>query len=116
MKSKYEPVPVLAASNNPVVLSATGLGTGGGASLFAPQTGLGDIKLFVGKGYSASGNVALQFPSAPPALYISGDEQFGPLTQSTVGNVVTISWTAARFSSPSSTETFNIHFEWNSSA
>lgn len=114
MRNAYEPPPWLAALNTPAVQGATGLGTGGGASLFTTDSGgFGDIRLFAGPGFTAAGSVALAFPNAPPTLFISGANDFGPLTQATVGNVVTISWTAFAPKSPGGTKAYDIHYEWS---
>lgn len=114
MRNAYEPAPWLAALNTPVVTSTSGLGTGGGAAVqTADSGGFGDIFVYVGDDFTASGSIALTFPNTPPSLFISGDESFGPLTQATVGNVVTISWTAASFKSPSGGKRYQIHYEWS---
>jgi hypothetical protein len=113
MRSAYRLPPILAASNTPVVKTATGLGTGGGAYITtADSSGYGDIVVIPGPGYTAAGSVAITFPNTPPSLFISADEQFGAVTQATVGNVVTISWTNAKFPAPGSPQGYNIHYEW----
>lgn len=114
MRSAYEPVPSQAASNTPAVSSTSGLGTGGGAGVQTSYSGgYGDISVFFGTGATASGNVAITFPSTPPTLFISGSGAFGALAQATVGNVVTISWTAANPRQGS--KPHNIHYEWSAS-
>lgn len=112
MRNAYEPPPWLAPLNTPVVSTTSGLGTGGGAGVETiDSSGFGEVSIQAGKGYSAAGSVALTFPSPPPTLFISGDEAFGPLTQATVGDVVTISWTAAKFVGGNS-KPYKIHYEW----
>jgi len=117
MRQYGEVPPWLAANNTPAVSATTGLGTKGGAAVQTPDSGgFGDIRVFPDSNYSASGSVAITFPSTPPTLFIAADQAFGPVTQSTLGNVVTISWTAATFPVTSNgTKPFNIHYEWNSS-
>lgn len=110
MNSRGKVVPVLAAANIPAVSATTGLGTGGGAGVSNSDfTGFGHINIFAGQGASASGSVALKYASAPPSHAISGDEQFGTLTQATVGNVLTISWLNAKLSPFCE---YRIDFEW----
>lgn len=112
MRNAYEPAPWLAASNTPNVSSVTGLGTGGGASLQTiDSSGFGSVLVAPGKGYASNGSVALTFPGTPPTLFISGDEAFGILSQSTVGKVTTISWSGANFPAPETA--YAIHYEWN---
>ncbi len=113
MRMAYEPPPWLAANNTPAISAASGLGTGGGAAVqTADSGGFGDVNVMVGKNYSAAGSVALTFPNTPPTLFISGEDAFGPVTQATVGNVVTISWTAAHFSAPGGGKLYKLHYEW----
>lgn len=75
--------------------------------------GFGDICVFVGPGFTASGSIAIVFPSTPPTLFISAEDVFGPVTQATVSNTVTISWSAASFKSPGATKAYMIHYEWS---
>lgn len=86
--------PVLAASNIPAVSATTG---GVAASCNSQMSNglIGSVSIFPGSAPQAAGSVALTFPSAPPTLFIAPEEGLGPVTQATVGNVVTISWTAA---------------------
>ncbi len=114
MKSAYEPIPWLATPNPPVVSATTGLGTGGGAGVHkGDDNGFGHVDVFVGPGYTAAGNVALQFPNTPPTLFLSADAGFGAIAQATVGNVVTISWTAANWNVPNALGgPKKIHYEW----
>lgn len=117
MRKAYEPIPWLAALNTPAISAATGLGTGGGAGVqTSDSSGFGDVFIYIGPGFTANGTIALTFPSAPPTLFISGDAAFGTLSQATVGNVVTISWTAASFPSPGRAKRHLIHYEWSLSA
>lgn len=113
MRNAYEPPPWLAALNTPQVKSTSGLGTGGGAGVQTPDSGgFGDILVYFGPGFSASGNVVIHFPNTPPTLFLSAGQTFGTITQATVGNDVTISWTAA---APATTgfKAHLIHYEWN---
>lgn len=113
MRNAYEPPPWLAPLNTPAVLTTAGLGTGGGAAVqTADSGGFGDINVYIGPGYTANGNVGIQFPNAPPTLFISANEAFGHITQTTVGDEVIIAWTAASFSSPGSSKPYRIHYEW----
>ena len=108
--------PWLAASNTPAVSTVTGLGTRGGASVQTPDgSGFGEVWVYPDANFTASGSVALTFPSAPPSLFIAPDQSFGPVTQATVGNVITISWTAAAFGSVSGSKKHLIAYEWTSS-
>ena len=75
--------------------------------------GFGDIRVFIGPDFTASGSIAIVFPSTPPTLFISAEDAFGPITQATISNTVTISWTAASFKSPSATKAYMIHYEWS---
>lgn len=117
MRNAYEPAPWLAALNTPSVSATTGLGTGGGASVQTIDSGgFGEIFVQAGNGYSAAGSVSLTFPSAPPTLFIAGDDEIGALTQATVGNVVTISWTTASFPNVGgNSKNYKIHYEWETS-
>jgi hypothetical protein len=113
MRTAYEPVPLLAASNTPAVKSTSGLGTGGGAGMgdVSFSGGWGNVAVYFGPGATASGNVVITFPGTPPTLFISGAGSFGPLTQATSVNDVTISWTAANPRQGS--KVHNIHYEWS---
>lgn len=106
--------PWLAASNTPAVAGTTGLGTRGGAAVQTPDSGgFGDILVYPDANFSGAGSVSIQFPSAPPTLFIGAAAEFGPVTQATVGNVVTISWTVAAFNKPASGNfPYVIHYEW----
>lgn len=115
MRMAYEPPPWLAALNTPSIASTATLGIGGGASVQTEDSsGFGNIDVFAGPGSNVTGHVVLAFPSTPPTLFISGDEVFGPLTQSTSGNNVTIAWAAALFPSKvlNPAQKFRIHYEW----
>lgn len=116
MRRAYEPIPWLAAANTPAVSATSGLGTGGGAAVQTPDSGgFGDIFLYAGPGATPTGSVSLTFPSTPPALFLSAEQTFGPITQATVGNVVTISWTAFAPKSIGGGKTYFIHYEWATS-
>lgn len=86
----------LAANNVPAVSATTGLGTGGGAGVQPGQTNgsQGTVNILTGSNPSTGGTVALTFPSTPPTLFVAGSEAFGTISQGTVGNVVTLTWTA----------------------
>jgi hypothetical protein len=115
MRNAYEPVPVLATPNPPVVSATTGLGTGGGAGIaVGDDNGFGDINVFAGPNANAAGSVSLTFPNTPPTLFISAEQSFGAITQATVSKTVTISWTNASFKSPGG-KIYNIHYEWATS-
>jgi hypothetical protein len=103
--------PWLAPLNTPEVVSATGLGTGGGAAIVTPDSGgFGTIRVYPGVGASAAGNVIITFPNTPPSLFISGDDAFGPLTQTVSGNNITIAWTTAALKANGKHAT--ISYEW----
>lgn len=114
MRQYGEVPPWLAADNTPKVVSATGLGTGGGAAIQTPDSGgFGEILLYVGPGYTQSGSVVIRFPSTPPTLFIAANN-FRGLSQNTVGNDVTISWTSVLFTSNNpETKAHHIHYEWS---
>ena len=114
MRKAYEPVPWLAPVNPPIVSATTGLGTGGGAGIaVSDDNGFGDINIQIGTVYSSSGSVALTFPNTPPTLFVSAEQSFGTVSQNTVSEVVTISWTGATFAAIGKIHT--IHFEWATS-
>lgn len=99
-----------AADNTPKVLSVTGLGTGGGASVQTPDSGnFGQVNIEVGSNPSVGGTVVIRFPSTPPALFIAGSEALGAVTQGTVSNDVTLTWAAQ----PQKLTKQTIHYEWN---
>lgn len=104
--------PVLAANNIPKVGTVVGLGTGGGAGAQVPSNGgFGTIEIQTGSNPSAGGSVALVFPSAPPAIFISGSESLGALSQATVTNTVTITWAGT----PQASKRMKINFQWATS-
>jgi hypothetical protein len=112
MRQYGEVPPWLAADNTPQVSAVTGLGTGGGAGVQTPDSsGFGRVEMQVGSNPSAGGSVALTFPSTPPTLFVSGSEGLGTVTQATVGNVVTVSWTGT----PRLKSKQHIHYEWSAS-
>lgn len=94
---QYKTTPqTLAANNVPVVGATTGIGTGGGAAVQIGQTNgsQGYVEILAGSNPSSGGSVALVFPSTPPTLFIAANpDSFGTISQATVGNTVTISWT-----------------------
>lgn len=106
--------PWLAALNTPAVSATAGLGTAGGAAVQTEDSGgFGNVLVSVGKGFSATWSVALTFPKTPPALFVAGDDAFGPITQTTVGNVVTLSGTQATFALLG--KPYQLHYEWSTS-
>lgn len=112
MKNYGEVPPVTGNTPAPTVGSVTGLGTGGGAGVFTPNgTGFGFIEIKVGSNPSAGGSLALNFAATPPTLFLSGSEDFGTITQSTLANAVTISWAGT----PRKNSRGRIYYEWNSS-
>jgi hypothetical protein len=111
MRSAYEPIPWLATANPPAVSATVGLGTGGGAGIaVGGNYGFGDINVLAGPDALASGSVSIVFPNTPPTLFISAGQTFGTVTQNTVSNTVTISWTSAAFAN--NAKPHKIHFEW----
>ena len=112
MRQYGEVPPWLAANNTPLVSSTSGLGANGGAAVQTPDSGgFGDVLVNVGAGFSSSWSIVLAFPSTPPTLFVSGDEDFGPITQSTVGNNVTLSGTLATFKLLG--QPYKLHYEWS---
>jgi len=104
----YIPAPN-APANTPAVIDTSGLGTGGGAGVQTPDSGnFGEIIVDIGSAPGAGGYVTIAFPDTPPALFISGSEGLGALTQETDTNNVTISWEGT---APALTRQF-IHYEW----
>lgn len=113
MRSNGEPTP-LPDGNAPAVSAASGLGTGGGAGVFTPiGSGWGNVECQIGASPSASGSVTLVFPSAPPAMFVSGDMSFGTVTGSLVGSTLTISWSGGNLKPGSRPK---LHYEWNTSS
>lgn len=111
--SQYGKIPpVLASANTPKVKSTSNLGTGGGAAVQTPDSGgYGSILIYPGSSPGASGNVVITFPSTPPTLVFYADGDIGAVTQATVGNDVTVSWTAAKMVGPNS-KPYRIRYEW----
>jgi hypothetical protein len=114
MRQYGEVPPWLAANNTPAVVSATGLGTGGGAGISTPDSsGFGDINVQVGKNYSTSWNIVLNFPLFVVTFFVAAEDAFGTITQSTAGNQLTISGTGAHFAGAGNGKLFKIHYEWS---
>jgi hypothetical protein len=112
MRQYGEVPPWLAANNTPAVVSATGLGTGGGASVSTPDSsGFGDVLVRTGPGASASWSIVLAFPNTPPTLFVSGDDAFGVISQATVSKQITLSGTGGSF--VNNGQTLKIHYEWS---
>ena len=85
----------------PIIATASGLGTGGGAGVENVVGGgqSGDVLVKVGPDYSPSGSIAMDFSAPVSTCMISGDQAFGAISSSIAGSVVTISWTGAAFPS-----------------
>lgn len=111
MKSAYQPAPILAPPNPAAVKSDTGLGTKGGAGLWKSNSGgEWDILLRADTDATQGGNVVIQFASPPPALFVSTIDAFGTLSQSLVGNQLTVSWTGRPYAG-----NHTLRIEWASS-
>ena len=97
MLRQYGAIPqTLAANNVPSIGATSGIGTGGGAAVQIGQTNgsQGYVEILAGSNPSAGGSVGMVFPSTPPTLFIAGSaDSFGVLSQATVSNTVTVSWT-----------------------
>lgn len=115
MLRQYGAVPqTLAANNVPVVGTTSGIGTGGGAFVQIGQTNgsQGAIEVLAGTNPAAGGSIALVFPSTPPTLFIAASpDSFGTLSQATVSNTVTISWTGKLGAS----RRHKINYQWSTS-
>jgi hypothetical protein len=76
----------------PIVVSATGLGSGGGVGLGAnSDSAWGIINVFVGLGAATTGTIILQWPVTPPTLQFTA----AFATLAVIGaNPYTITWTA----------------------
>jgi len=112
MRQYGEVPPWLAAENTPAVSSVSGLGTGGSAAVQTTDSGgFGNVNVWIGANANASWSIVLTFPSTPPALFIAGDDAFGPITQSTSGNNVTLAGDAAKFVYTG--KPLTIHYEWS---
>lgn len=112
MRQYGEVPPWKAAENTPKVSATSGLGTGGGAGVQTPDSGgFGNVRVKVGLGFSAVWSVVLTFPSAPQTLFISGDDAFGPITQTVNGNDVTLSGNAATFGLTG--KYYHLTYEWS---
>lgn len=114
MRSAYEMPPVRSFGTPPNVASATGLGTGGSAGLALDGfgSGWGSVEVRTGVTPAASGNVVLDFGTAPPTLFVSGDEELGTLTvtgQTTT--TVTVSFAGATMRPVTR---YRLNFEWSS--
>lgn len=112
MRNANVPKPVASGSNVPAVKATTGLGAGGGAGVYAPEqnSGFGAVLVYPGKNPATSGSVTLTFPQTPPTLFVSGSENFGTVSQSTVGNDVTFSWASANLTTGS--PHYRLSYEW----
>ena len=115
MLRQYKAIPqTLAANNVPGIGATSGIGTGGGASVQIGQTNgsQGSVEILAGSNPSAGGSVALVFPSTPPTLFIAASpDSFGTLSQATVSNTVTISWTGTIGAS----RRHKINYQWSTS-
>jgi len=110
MRQYGEVPPTLGAGPAPKVSIVTGLGTGGGASVFTQDgSGYGDVFIQTGKNPDATWEVQIEFSSAPPTLFVSGDDALGILEVSQVGTTLTVNSTDA-FWSPNTK--YQLHYEW----
>lgn len=103
------PVP---PSDPPAISTIAGLGTGGGAGVQSQvgQSGWGHVVVKTGLNPLANGNVHLVFGSAPPSLFVAGDESFGPLGVTGQGTTdIVIAWTSATLLPQ---HTYRINYEW----
>lgn len=79
----------------PKVSAATGLGTGGGASVQSELADEGRIVLVAGGNASVGGSVTLKFAAIPPSLFIGAHDGFGAVSVAGQGTTtVTLTWTA----------------------
>jgi hypothetical protein len=70
--------PILGAGPAPVVSSATGLGTGGGAFVQAEDgNGFGTIVCHIGAGAGAAPVLVLKYASAPPTMFYQHEDDLG---------------------------------------
>lgn len=115
MRFAYEPLPILAPSNVPLVYASTGLGTKGAAGirLRADNGAAGRIFLRTGLDWTPAGSVTLQFPLGVPALFIAADQRLGTVTPTIFSNRWTLSWAAANLAV--GPRDVDIDFEWAAS-
>lgn len=98
----------LATNNVPVMGAVTGADA---ASVQIGQSNgaQGSILIYHPSG---SGSVALNFPSTPPTLFIAGNPSvFGTISQATVGDVVTVTWSGGN-GGLNRSEPYIISFQW----
>lgn len=103
--------------NIPRIVSATGLGTGGGAGFRHDgqdcDASHGRILVRVGPGASNSGSIVMNWASTPPAasgnLLVFVNPDFGTVVV-TQGNPATIAWTNA--SGPPSVGQHTMVYQW----
>ena len=110
MRQYKQMPPVLNPNPAPQISGTSGLGTGGGAGVQTPDgSGWGNVIVKMGRNPSTGGSVSLTFSSVPPAMFVSGPEEMGTVTQSLLGSVLTILWTAK----PPANSTCVLSYEWN---
>lgn len=116
MLRQYGSIPqTLAANNVPAVLSTSGLGTGGGASVQIGQTNgsQGTIDIITGSNPSVNGNVELQFPNTAPTLFLALLPEFGtPVVTNPSATTLLIAWTSDTFLP---NKRYKIPFQWATS-
>lgn len=117
MRQYGEVPPWLGAKPAPQITSVSGVGenAGGGAGVQTQDgSGFGHIEVMMGKSAIAAGQIVLTFSVAPPVLFFSGAEMFGPLTITNNDGAhtsITIAWT--RPGSYIVGKRYDIHYEWS---
>lgn len=113
MRQYGEVPPVLSTIPAPTLSAVTGLGTGGGAGVFAPgNSGYGYIDVMAGADATTGGSLVMNFAGgvAPPTLFLSAPATFGTLT---ITNNATTAITVAWSGKPSSANPkHRITYEW----
>jgi hypothetical protein len=98
----------------PIVVSATGLGAGGGVGIGGnADSAWGHLRVFVGLGAASTGTIVLQWPVAPPASAAGVECACDWATLVLTGtNPLTITWTAVAPLIPNS-KPIGLSYEWN---
>lgn len=107
--------PIQPPGTQPLVASASGLGTGGGAGLSADSDGAwGHVKVFVGVGAANTGVIVVNFPVTPPAgasgLFWTANWATLVVTGT---NPYTVTWTAPGALNPTGYNSLKLAYEWN---
>jgi hypothetical protein len=112
-RSAWMTRPVNPVGGQPMIVSATGLGATGGASVFGDGAS-GDILLFVGVGAALNGTVRLDFAAGDPPAGANGFSVFAdfPVIISAPPGPFNIVWTMPAQPRVSS-RPMHIHYEWN---